>query len=86
MRKPLKSEFVEALGEAVAEYGSQSELARQSGVGQATINSILNDKNKTWQGNGDVFWRVVNEKKTPFDLRRHLTDCDNGPSGAGRHQ
>ena len=46
MRKPLKSEFVEALGEAVAEYGSQSELARQSGVGQATINSILNDKNK----------------------------------------
>jgi len=46
MRKQLKKEFVDALKKAVDECGSQSELARRSGVGQATINSIINDKNR----------------------------------------
>ena len=49
MRKKLTKEFVSALRQAIEDYGSQSELARQSGVGQATISAIINPKkpNKT---------------------------------------
>lgn len=42
MRKRIDEKFVMALNKAIEAAGSQSELARQSKVGQSTINSIIN--------------------------------------------
>lgn len=49
MRKKLTKDFLDALNRAIDDAGSQSELARKSGVGQATISAIINPKkqNKT---------------------------------------
>ena len=46
MRKKITPVFVDALKKAIDECGSQSELARRSGVGQATISAIINPKKK----------------------------------------
>lgn len=46
MRKKISKEYLDALRRAVDDLGSQSELARRSGVGQATISAILNPKNQ----------------------------------------
>lgn len=67
MRKQLQKEFIDALRIAVDECGSQSELSRRSGVGQATINSILNDKNKR-----EVLDSIM-EKLYPF-VKDHLAE------------
>ena len=44
MRKKIDEKFVEALKKAIDAAGSQSELARQSGVGQSTLNNFINPK------------------------------------------
>ena len=44
MRKKIDKTFIDALKKAIEAIGGQSELARQSGVGQSTINSIVNPK------------------------------------------
>jgi hypothetical protein len=44
MRKKLDNHFLDALNKAISDLGGQSELARRTGVGQSTINSIVNPK------------------------------------------
>lgn len=44
MRKKIDRNLVEAIMRAIDTLGSQSELARRSGISQSTINSIINPK------------------------------------------
>lgn len=44
MRKKIDKSLVEAIMRAIDTLGSQSELARRSGISQSTINSIINPK------------------------------------------
>jgi len=46
MRTKIPPGFIDALKKAIEESGSQSELGRRSGVGQATISAIINPKKR----------------------------------------
>lgn len=46
MKKKISPEFIEAVRQAVQAIGSQSELARLSGVPQGTINCLINQKDR----------------------------------------
>lgn len=71
MRKRIDEDFVEALNKAIAEAGGQSELARRTGVGQSTINSIINPKKGRKFATEAVFDKlfiVIKQYMTPETL------------------
>lgn len=65
MRKKIDDIFVEALKKAIESAGSQSELARQSGVGQSTINNFINPKKGRCFATDATLARLMNFVK-PF--------------------
>ena len=79
MRKKITPVFVDALKKAIDECGSQSELARRSGVGQATISAIINPKKKPKMVLDSILDQLAPfcDQYLPVELRRKTATPEN---------
>ena len=84
MRITVTKEYQDALRKAVEQAGSQSELSRRSGVGQSTINGIINKKDKIYMLDG--IYSKLEPYVQPFMSNVTINGGENSFINAPRNQ